>query len=57
MAKNKHWVYLSEVKLYYEHALEQGEFKGTFEAYKNKFLKGMTDINLPHTIIGDVAQG
>lgn len=54
---NKHWVHLSEVKEYYKYALEQGEFKGTFNQYKNKFLEEMKSINLPHTIIGDVAQG
>ena len=58
MSKNKHWVYLSELKEYYKYSLKQDEFKGTFEEYVDHFLEKMKDIKMPHIIInGDVAQG
>ena len=45
------WIYLDELKKYYNYSLEKNKFKGSFEEYIDYFLKSMKDIGFPHIII------
>jgi len=53
MEKNKHWVYMGQVRDYYKYSVDEKEFEGTFEDYLVSFLTKMKEIGLPHTIIND----